>query len=91
MSIHSSLKRNTWDTQRSVRKRYERVAKLQRNLQWLEKNYSVFGLPKEKVIRLKLKIKKEKVVAKEPTLLDSSSIKETKNKKTSRDDRETRK
>jgi len=60
MSQHPSLKRNIWLTERSVRKRYERVAKLQRNLQWLEKNYSVFRLPKEKVIRLKLKIKKEK-------------------------------
>lgn len=91
MSIHPSLKRNKWQQQRSVRKRYERIAKLERNLKWLEKNQSVYGLPKEKVIRLKLKIKKEKKEIKIETSLPNISIKEKRKKKIARDDRETRK
>ena len=60
MSQHPSLKRDKWKSMRSVRKRWERVQKLERNLKWLEQNQSVYGLPKEKIFRLKKLIKKEK-------------------------------
>jgi len=60
MSIHRSLKTNKFKPKRSVRKRWERLQKLQKNLKWLEKNYSVYGIPKEKIVRLKLKIKQKK-------------------------------
>jgi len=90
MSMHKSLKSARFPKIRSVRKRYERIAKLQRNLQWLEKNQSVYGLPKEKIIRLIFKIKKEKEI-KPLTPLYSPPVEEKRKKKISRDDKETKK
>ena len=90
MSKHPSLKRNKFKEVRSVRTRRERLLKLQRNLKWLEKNRSAYGLPKEKIIRLKLKIAKEEK-KKEIVPLYSAPVEETRKKKTSRDDTETRK
>lgn len=92
MSTHKSLKSDRFPKLRTVRKRYERIAKLQRNLKWLEKNQSVYHLPKEKIIRLKYKIKKE--IEEKKSLVDyalslPSKAESTKKKKTSRDDRET--
>ncbi len=74
MSLHSSLKSSKYKNIRSVKKRYERLQSL------LEKGkevLSVFGLPKEKIIRLK--IKKEK---KEEKLLEglTDSAKEAEKK-----------
>ena len=83
MSIHKSFKRNKWEQVKSVRKRYERVAKLIRNLEWMKKNQSVYNLPKEKIIRLVFKIKKEKKVTTIVPLY--SPPEEEKKKKTSRD------
>lgn len=93
MSIHNSLKVNKWKTKRSVRKRWERLAKLKRTLKWIE-GMSVFGMPKEKILRLKLKLKekkKELTEAEKQTQLYSSVFdSEKKKKKKSRDDKETR-
>jgi len=59
MSQHPSLRSSDKDKQqRSVLKRYERVKTLQDKEKWDEKKDSVFGLPKVKVTRFK--IKKEK-------------------------------
>jgi small basic protein (TIGR04137 family) len=59
MSQHPSLRSSDKDKkQRSVLKRYERVKALQDKEKWDEKKDSVFGLPKVKVTRFK--IKKEK-------------------------------
>ena len=58
MSQHRSLKTNKFKVIRSVRSRRERVEKLIRNLEWMEKNQSVYNLPKEKIVRIKYKIKK---------------------------------
>mgnify|MGYP001568690862 FL=1 len=62
MSQHPSLRSSDKDKkQRSVLKRYERIKMLQDKEKWDEKKDSVFGLPKVKVTRFK--IKKEKAAA----------------------------
>lgn len=61
MSQHPSLRSSDKDKQhRSVLKRYERIKSLKDKEKWEEKD-SVFGLPKVKIIRFK--IKKEKAAA----------------------------
>ena len=61
MSQHPSLRSSDKDKQhRSVLKRYERIKALKDKEKWEEKD-SVFGLPKVKIIRFK--IKKEKAAA----------------------------
>ncbi|MFH1459603.1 MAG: small basic protein [Candidatus Omnitrophota bacterium] len=54
MSIHPSLTAAKGKKQRSVLKRYERIQKLQKEGKWKDESSS-FGLPKAKVIKLKLK------------------------------------
>jgi len=54
MSIHPSLTAAKGKKQRSVLKRYERIEKLKKDGKWKEER-SPFGLPKSKVIKLKLK------------------------------------
>ena len=62
MSIHPSLKVSLKDQQqRSVLKRMERIKLMKEKGEWLDER-SVFGLPKVKTVRLKMKIKKEKAV-----------------------------
>ena len=62
MSQHPSLRSSDKDKQqRSVLKRYERIKTLQDKEKWDEKKDSVFGLPKVKVTRFR--IKKEKAAA----------------------------
>ena len=62
MSIHPTLAISLKDQkQRSVLKRMERIKLMREKGEW-EDERSVFGLPKVKTIRLKMKIKKEKVV-----------------------------
>lgn len=62
MSQHPSLRSSDKDKkQRSVLKRYERIKQLQDKEKWDEEEDSVFGLPKVKVTRFK--IKKEKAAA----------------------------
>jgi hypothetical protein len=64
MSQHPSLRSSGKDKkQRSVLKRFERVKTLQDKEKWDEEKDSVFGLPKVKVTRFK--IKKEKAAAAE--------------------------
>lgn len=64
MSQHPSLRSSDKDKkQRSVLKRYERIKMLEDKEKWDEKKDSVFGLPKVKVTRFK--IKKEKAAAAE--------------------------
>ncbi len=62
MSQHPSLRSSEKDKKhRSVLKRYERVKLLKEKDKWEEKKDSVYGLPKVKIIRFK--IKKEKAAA----------------------------
>lgn len=62
MSIHPSLKLKTEKAQiRSVLKRHEKIKILMSSGQW-KKEDSIFGLPKVKVVRIK--IKKEKAAEK---------------------------
>ena len=92
MSQHKSLKVNKWKTKRSVNKRWERLAKLNRTLKWVE-GMSVYGLPKEKILRIKLKIKEKKETlteAQKQAELYSSVFDKLKKKKESKDDKETR-
>ena len=66
MSQHPSLRSSDKDKkQRSVLKRYERIKSLQDKEKWDEKKDSVFGLPKVKITRFK--IKKEKAAPAEGT------------------------
>jgi len=58
MSIHKSFKSNLTDKKRSVRKRWERMRSLMLQEKFDRKKDSVFALPKEKIVRFK--IKKEK-------------------------------
>jgi len=59
MSAHPSLRSRQFKLKRNVRKRFERYAKLARNEQFVE-GLSLFGLPKEKIVHIKLKIKEKK-------------------------------
>ena len=61
MSIHPSLTASKGKSHRSVMKRYERVEKLKKDGNWADDS-SAFGLPKVKVVRMKLK--KSKAAAK---------------------------
>ena len=77
MSIHPSLKSSKDKKIRSVRKRYERLKSL------LEKGkdvLSVFTLPKEKMVRLKIKKEKKEETSSEG-LTDSAKETEKKAKK----------
>jgi len=61
MSQHPSLRSSDNDSKnRSVLKRYERISLLRDKEKWKEDD-SVFGLPKVKI--MKFKVKKEKAVA----------------------------
>ncbi|MEI6863253.1 MAG: small basic protein [Candidatus Omnitrophota bacterium] len=61
MSQHPSLRSSDNDKKgRSVLKRYERISLLKDREKWKEDD-SVFGLPKVKIV--KFKVKKEKAVA----------------------------
>jgi small basic protein (TIGR04137 family) len=61
MSIHPSLRPSKGKGHRSVFKRFERIKMLAEKDKWKEEE-SVFGLPKVK--SLKIKVKKEKTEAK---------------------------
>jgi len=62
MSQHPSLRISDKDkAQRSVLKRHERIKTLKEKEKWTEEEDSVYGLPKVKVTRFK--IKKEKAAA----------------------------
>jgi len=63
MSIHPSLGEAKGNTHRSVPKRAERLQKLKEDGKWTEED-STFGLPKQKIVRMKLK-KEKAAVAKE--------------------------
>ena len=83
MSIHHSLKTNTNAPKRSVRKRYERLRSLMLKNKWDKKHSSIYALPKEKIVRLK--IKKEKKEEKDLTLVEYAKETEEKVKKKSKD------
>jgi small basic protein (TIGR04137 family) len=63
MSVHPSFKSGKNKQQRSVLKRLARIILLKKDDKWNEEKDSVFGLPKVKVV--KMKIKKEKKEAAE--------------------------
>lgn len=85
MSLHPSLKSNKFRGKRNVRKRYERFEKLRRNMKWVE-GMSIYGMPKEKIEKIKTKIKKEKEEVKIDTgVLPTLVIEKEKKKKHSRD------
>lgn len=71
MSLHRSLHIDEFkNKKRSVRKRAERIRSLILQKKW-ETGNTVFGLPKEKVVRMKL-LKEEKVKPK--TYIDLSLL-----------------
>ena len=64
MSMHHSLKIYPFKrTKRSVRKRYERMRSLMLQKKWDKEQNSIFALPKEKLMKKRLKkIKEEKII-----------------------------
>ena len=61
MSIHKSFKSNDKGKKRTVHKRWERIRSLMLQKKF-EEGQSVYGLPKQKIVKLKIrKEKKEKV------------------------------
>ena len=83
MSLHKSLKTNLNKNKRSVRKRYERLRSLILQKKWDKEHNSVFALPKEKIVRLK--IKKEKKEEKLVDIVTYAKEAEKKAKKKSKD------
>ncbi len=59
MSMHRSLKQPQFKLKRNVRKRHERLEKLIRTNKFVD-GLTVFGMPKEKIVHIKLKLKEEK-------------------------------
>lgn len=84
MSLHKSLKTDLWKRKRNVRKRQERIRDLINNYKW-KKGMSVYGLPKEKIVRLRLKPKKEIEEKKEIPLVSIDEYKPDRTRKQSRD------
>lgn len=61
MSLHSSLKRSgAGGRHRNVLKREERLAKLADDEKWTEDDDSIYGLPKVRSIKLRVKKKPKK-------------------------------
>ncbi len=61
MSLHSSLKRSSSaGRHRNVLKREERLAKLADDEKWEEEKNSVYGLPKVRSIKMRVKKKAKK-------------------------------
>jgi small basic protein (TIGR04137 family) len=61
MSLHSSLKRSaSAGRHRNVLKREERLEKLLDEEKWEEQNCSIYGLPKVRSIKLRVKKKAKK-------------------------------
>lgn len=85
MSIHRSLKSNTNQSKRTVHKRWERVRSLMLQKKFDREKDSVFGLPKQKII--KYKIKKEKKEKEEKSLVElaTTPVEDKKEKKKSKD------
>jgi len=54
MSLHPSLSPTKGKKHRSVLKRYERIEALKKDEKWTD-NKSPFGLPKSRIIKIKLK------------------------------------
>lgn len=54
MSLHPSLTAAKGSKHRSVHKRFERIEKLKKDSKWKD-GESAFGLPKGKIIKIKLK------------------------------------
>ena len=68
MSIHKSLKSNKFSGKRSIRKRVERLQKLIDDGKTTKEDLKIYGLPKEKVKRIKMKKEKKEVKATEELL-----------------------
>jgi len=82
MSIHHSFKRKRTG-HRTVRKRWERLRSLILQQKWNKEHHSVFTLPKERNIRLKLKKEKKEETVETPLALET--FKSDKKKKKSKD------
>jgi len=87
MSMHKSLKGTQDKYKRSVRKRYERLRSLILKEKWDREHNNIFSLPKEKIVRLK--IKKEKKEGTDTVTNDNMAVyakeAEKKTKKKSKD------
>jgi small basic protein (TIGR04137 family) len=62
MSIHPSFKSGKNKQQKSVLKRLARLLLLRKEDKWDEEKDSIFGLPKVKVIKMKIKKEKKEAV-----------------------------
>lgn len=62
MSVHPSFKSGKSKQQRSVLKRLARIILLKKEDKWHEEKDSIFGLPKVKVVKMKIKKEKKEAV-----------------------------
>jgi len=62
MSVHPSFKSGKNKQQRSVLKRLARIILLRKENKWNEEKDSIFGLPKVKIVKMKIKKEKKEVV-----------------------------
>ena len=62
MSVHPSFKSGKSKQQKSVLKRLARIILLKKEDKWHEETDSIFGLPKVKVIKMKIKKEKKEAV-----------------------------
>ena len=62
MSIHPSFKSGKNKQQRSVLKRLARIILLRKEDKWNEEKDSIFGLPKVKIVKMKIKKEKKEAV-----------------------------
>jgi len=62
MSVHPSFKSGKNKQQRSVLKRLARIILLKKEDKWNEEKDSIFGLPKVKIVKMKIKKEKKEAV-----------------------------
>jgi small basic protein (TIGR04137 family) len=62
MSVHPSFKSGKSKQQKSVLKRLARIILLKKEDKWHEDKDSIFGLPKVKVVKMKIKKEKKEAV-----------------------------
>ncbi|MFA5069532.1 MAG: small basic protein [Candidatus Omnitrophota bacterium] len=68
MSVHPSFKSGKSKQQKSVLKRLARILILKKEDKWHEDKDSVFGLPKVKVVKMKIKKEKKEAAEGEATV-----------------------
>ena len=80
MSLHKSLKTNTNKYTRSVRKRYERLRSLLLKEKYDKEHIKIYELPKEKIVKLKIKKEKKEETSTESVVPEANNKAKKKSK-----------